>query len=350
VLFAQAAEMGLGVHLEMAAIRPALALLDDLPGHLYLSINTSPDTLGSRELLEAISGVDATRVVVELTEHSSVADYDALLADIDVLRRRGVRIAVDDAGAGYASFRHILSLRPDIIKFDRDMVTGVDVDLARGALVSAMVAFAERIGAKLVAEGVETGAELDALAKLGVSSGQGYLLARPGPLPLPEITVRPASGLRDGGSGVVVEDERGFEDAVSEILAEVVERTGLEASYLSVWNAERETLEHRVVHDPSGIGIRVGRGVPWRATPCYRCRAAGIVWTADVEKDLPGVFPEDLRVGTFLSVPVLDAGEMAGTLCAIGRERRYLSDPVLHHVEGLSRRIAGLVRQRPGIE
>jgi EAL domain-containing protein (putative c-di-GMP-specific phosphodiesterase class I) len=345
VWFAEATELGLGEMLEMAAIRKALALLDGLPDDVYLSINTSPAVVHSRELLDALSGVDARRIVVEVTEHSSVADYDALLASLDALRRRGVRIAVDDAGAGYASFRHILALQPDIIKCDREMVTGLDADPVRAALVGALVAFAAEIGATLVAEGVETAGELTALARLGVSSGQGYHLARPGPLPLPEISARPAS-LRRDPAPETGEPELPLEESVCAVLREVVARTRLEASYLSVWDAERETLEQRIVHDPRRIGIRTGLRVPWRETPCFRCRTAGIVWTADVHADLPGALPPDTPVRTFMSVPVLDArGDLAGTLCGVSRERLYLSDPVLDQVERLGREVAELMRR-----
>ena len=345
VWFAEAAELGLGLMLEMASIRAALELLDRLPDDVYLSINASPAVIHSRELLDALSAVDARRIVLEVTEHASVADYDALLASLDVLRRRGVRIAVDDAGAGYASFRHILALHPDVIKVDRGMVAGLDVDPVRAALVGALVAFAARMGATLVAEGIETAGELSALARLGVACGQGYYLARPGPLPLPEITARPTSLRRDAvpESG---EPPLPLEDSVRAILREVVARTRLDASYLSVWDAERETLEQRIVYDPQRIGIRTGLRVPWLETPCYRCRTAGIVWTADVHADLPGALPPDTQVRTFMSLPLLNArGNLTGTLCGVSRERRYLSDPVLADVERLGREVAKLMRR-----
>lgn len=348
LVFAEAAALGMGVRLELAAIRAALLLLDELPAEVYLSVNASPDTIMSAELADTLSGADPRRLVVEVTEHSSVAEYDALLASMDVLRGRGVRIAVDDAGAGYASFQHILSLRPDIIKFDRALVTGLDTDPARNALVGSLVSFAERIGATLVAEGVETGGELDSLARLGVACGQGYLFARPAPPPLGEIQVRPRVHQRVDEAGEP-EGEVGFQEAVGAILRDVAARTGLEASYVSIWDAKAETLAYRVVYDPGGMGIRVGREVPYRETPCYHCRSAGVLWTSDVEGDIPAaaaLLPDGTTVGTFLSVPVLDAaGGMIGTLCAIGRDRRYLGDPVLAHVQLQANRVAQLVRR-----
>lgn len=340
--FAEAAQLGLGLPLEIAAIRAAVALLDELPDDLYLSLNASPATLCSQELDETLAGVDARRIVLELTEHSSVAEYDRLLASVDRLRRRGARLAVDDAGAGYASFRHILALRPDIIKFDRHMVTEVDVDPARRALVGAMVSFAAQVNATLVAEGIERPGELDVLTRLGVECGQGFLLARPGPLPLPEISARPASLRRE--QAPVRAAVPPLEDEVDAILREVVDRTGLEASYLSMWDAREETLEARITYDPHRLGIRPGVRLPWTETPCYRCRQAGILWTADAQQDLAGAGLLSPELRTFVSVPVLGAaGRMMGTLCAAGREARYLSDPVLDHVAQLATRVAELM-------
>jgi EAL domain-containing protein (putative c-di-GMP-specific phosphodiesterase class I) len=117
--------------------------------------------------------------VLEVTEHSSIEDYAPLVEARMRLRAHGIRLAVDDAGAGYASFRHIVALAPDIIKIDRGIVTGVDKDPARSALVAAMVTFARSFDATIVAEGVETGGELDSLAGLGVDTLQGHLTGMP---------------------------------------------------------------------------------------------------------------------------------------------------------------------------
>jgi EAL domain-containing protein (putative c-di-GMP-specific phosphodiesterase class I) len=133
------------------------------------------------ELLLAHRHLDVG-VGVEVTEHSPVEDYDALLAVLDVLRAAGVLLAVDDAGAGYASLRHVLRLRPDVIKLDIALVAGVHTDLARQALVAAMVGFAAATGARLVAEGVEEAAEAAVLRELGVEYAQGHLYGRPAPL------------------------------------------------------------------------------------------------------------------------------------------------------------------------
>lgn len=121
-------------------------------------------------------------MVVEITEHSAIADYDAFHRAVEALGP-SVRLAVDDAGAGFASFRHILELRPAFVKLDRWIVAGIDHDPAKQALVAGMRQFARSTGCELIAEGVETENERAALVALGIRLAQGYLLGRPGPLP-----------------------------------------------------------------------------------------------------------------------------------------------------------------------
>lgn len=344
--FTRAAELGLGEELELAAIRSALALLPLLPADAYLSVNVSPGTVLGSGLRAALAAADARRVVLEITEHSSVARYDELLGGLAALRELGVRVAVDDAGAGYASFRHILMLRPDAIKLDRDMVHGVDRDRARESLVGALASFAESLGATVVAEGVETAGELDVLVRAGIACGQGYYLARPGPLPLPAIGVSPTRQRLATARPRPAGDD--FAAFVASRLAEVAAATGLEASYLNIRNPDDGTLEHRYVHDPAGLGIPAGARIPWNGSLCQRCQEAGLLWTADVPTDLPdpGVDPEVF--GTFMSVPVLSAGgeEVIGTLCATGRARRYLSDRAISGAEQISRAIGDRLARR----
>ena len=345
--FTRAAELGLGAELEMSTIRSALALLPSIPAEVYLSVNVSTATVSGPALREALAAVDARRVVLEITEHSSVSHYDELTRDLDELRGLGARVAVDDAGAGYASFRHILALRPHTIKLDRDMVRGVDGDRAREVLVGALASFDESLSATVVAEGVETAGELDTLVRLGIACGQGYYLARPAPLPLPGIVVSPTpQRLAHPRAAPAVHD---FAAYVSGLLAEVSAATGLETSFLNIRNLADDTLEHRYVHDPATMGIPAGHAIPWTGSLCQRCREAGLVWTADVSRDLPGAAAEDAeKFGTFVSVPVLGAGgeEVIGTLCAAGRSRRYLSDRAIGEVERISRGISDFLARR----
>lgn len=192
--FADAAEVGLGVELELAAIRVALSELDRLPSGTYLSLNAAPSTVTSPTLHEMLRGGIAKRVVLELTEHVGVADYTELLEALDGLRAMGVRLAVDDAGSGFSSLQHILNLRPDIIKLDRALVEGIDSDPARRALAGSLMTFGAEIGAQVVAEGIENQREQTVLRRLGVRYGQGFHLGRPAPLPLAEDS--PAAAAR----------------------------------------------------------------------------------------------------------------------------------------------------------
>ena len=181
VWFSDAEEVGLTVRLEVAAISAALDVSHRLPHGAWLALNLSPETLSSAELAEAMTLAGDRRIVLEMTEHKPVADYDYLVLALAELRRRhGVRIAVDDAGAGFASLRHILMLDPEFIKLDISLTRGVAQDARRRALAGALAAFGRDIGATVIAEGVETQVDLDALAALEVPCGQGFHLGRPG--------------------------------------------------------------------------------------------------------------------------------------------------------------------------
>ena len=183
--FRDAAGVGKGVELELASLRMAVASLADLPLETYLSVNASPELISLWADRPMPDGVRYDRLVLEITEHAPILDYGPLKAALNRLRERGGRIAIDDAGAGYSSFRHILQVKPDLIKLDISITRDVDRDSSRRALASALSTFAGEVGATLVAEGVETVAELETLQRLGVTTAQGYLFARPGPLPMP---------------------------------------------------------------------------------------------------------------------------------------------------------------------
>lgn len=183
VWFGEAIEVGLSTELQVAAVRLALPALDMLPIDVFLSVNVDPNAAGSPELAEAIERWPAERIVIELTEHAPASDYPSLREALDAFRRSGVRIAVDDAGAGFASLKHILELAPDVIKLDISIVRDIDTEAAHRALASALVGFAREIGTDLVAEGVETAEEAMTLYSLGIPLIQGYFAARPGPLP-----------------------------------------------------------------------------------------------------------------------------------------------------------------------
>jgi PAS domain S-box-containing protein len=180
--FAAARSVGLGLELELATLDAAICKSRDLPAGLWLHINISPSLLTDRDSLSrSLAGADRL-VVIEVTEHEPVADYAALREAVGSLGVE-VRLAVDDAGAGIANFAHILEMNAHIVKLDVSLVRGIDTSLSRQALVVAMSHFSRAVGCQLVAEGVETDAEVAALREFGVEFGQGYWFGRPEPLP-----------------------------------------------------------------------------------------------------------------------------------------------------------------------
>lgn len=180
VVFARAHDLGIGVDLEVAAFLQSRDLLHLLPAGVYLAMNLSPAALMDPRMLELLAAVDDPgRCVLELTEHVSVDGYTQLAAAVEPLRKRGFRIAVDDVGAGYASFHHVLELAPDIIKIDRSLVAGAAHDGARRRIITSVVLLGLDMAATVVAEGVEGPDDLNAMADLGVDAVQGYLLGRP---------------------------------------------------------------------------------------------------------------------------------------------------------------------------
>lgn len=182
--FTAATQVGLGPDLELAAVGRAMELLPELPVGVYLAVNVSPETLLRPGLERLISVDQGHHLVLELTEHQPVEDYAPVLRALAPLRERGVRLAVDDTGAGFASLRHILALQPDVIKLDLTLVRDIDLDPVRRALAAALVSFALETGVRVVAEGVETAAELATLRGLGVPYAQGYYLGVPTAVPI----------------------------------------------------------------------------------------------------------------------------------------------------------------------
>jgi EAL domain-containing protein (putative c-di-GMP-specific phosphodiesterase class I) len=179
--FAEAVTLELGVPLELASVDQALGALPRLPDHTYLAMNSSARAAASPDLARMLE-TDAGRLVLEITEHEAVEDYDGLVGALMPLRDSGARVAIDDAGAGFASMRHTLRIAPDIVKLDLSITRDIDADRAKRALASALISFAAEMDITLVAEGIETGAQLDTLRGLGVRVGQGFFLGEPAPL------------------------------------------------------------------------------------------------------------------------------------------------------------------------
>ncbi|MEX1173119.1 MAG: EAL domain-containing protein [Chloroflexota bacterium] len=176
--FAEAASVDLGIDLEVACLESAITASAGLPPGTFLSLNVSPEIVLEHERLAELLRAPAHPVVLELTEHAPVGDYDALRASLRTFAPV-VRVAIDDAGAGYASFRHIVELQPDFVKLDIGLVRSLDQDAPRRALIGGIDFFALKSGCQLIAEGIETQAERASLQDLSVELGQGYLLGRP---------------------------------------------------------------------------------------------------------------------------------------------------------------------------
>jgi EAL domain-containing protein (putative c-di-GMP-specific phosphodiesterase class I) len=179
--FERARGAGRTAELDLLAVETALAARELLPADVYLAVNLSPTGLLDDQIQRRLAEAEGD-LVVEITEHEAVEDYPALLECVEPLRARGIRIAIDDAGAGWSTFRHVLELRPEIVKLDQGVITRVATDPAARALVAALAGFGRDIGATTIAEGVETGAQLEALADIGVDHVQGFGLGRPGSL------------------------------------------------------------------------------------------------------------------------------------------------------------------------
>lgn len=179
VCFTEAHSVDLGQVAEVAALRRAAEHLPVVTG--YVSMNVSPATLLTPECSTLLAALPLRRVLLELSEHDPVEDYDVLRRVLDPLRSAGMRLAIDDVGAGFSSLRHIVLTAPDVIKLDRTLVDGVHRDPVLATLVRSLAAFATENGAAVVAEGVETAEDARMLVSLGVSHGQGWYLGRPGP-------------------------------------------------------------------------------------------------------------------------------------------------------------------------
>ena len=175
--FAQAYAHGLGFKLEAAAVRAALDMPSP-PEGAYLSVNLSANALASDEV-QAVLPARLDGLVIEITEHEPLGDEPELRAALDDARSRGARLAVDDAGSGYAGLKSVAALAPDLIKLDRTLISGVDQDPVKAALIEAFVRYARDSGAGVIAEGIETLDELGRLAELDVAFGQGFGIARP---------------------------------------------------------------------------------------------------------------------------------------------------------------------------
>ncbi len=180
-VFADAARAGLGADLEAATLTAAIRDAAGLPADAWLALNISPSFLAESARLISILAQRTRPITFEITEHEVIDDYGPIHAAMAELGP-DVRLSVDDAGAGVANFQHLVELRPALVKIDRSLISGVNANVSRQAVVAGLVHFAAVSGAFILAEGIETPAEQETVQRLGVTLGQGYLLGRPAPV------------------------------------------------------------------------------------------------------------------------------------------------------------------------
>ncbi|NTY61717.1 EAL domain-containing protein [Mycolicibacterium sphagni] len=239
---AQAALLGLGIELETAILARVVSMVPRLPDEVFVAVNISPGAALVAPWAQMLADVDPSRIVLELTEHDAVLDYGALEDALEPCRSRGVRIAVDDVGAGFSSFSHVLELSPEFVKIDQSITRHIDVDDARRRLAHAIAELAGQMGATVIAEGVESQGELDAVGAVGIIAAQGFFLSRPRPVghgfEPAEVTAEPADPLH---TEVDLLGERRFELALahSPIGMAVV---GLDGTFLRTNRALRAML------------------------------------------------------------------------------------------------------------
>jgi EAL domain-containing protein (putative c-di-GMP-specific phosphodiesterase class I) len=182
IWFDDAAQVGLKLELELLAIERALLAIDQLPPHVYVAVNASPETVLTGALEDKFRNFPLERIVLEVTEREAINIHGAISVAIAAMRARGLRLAIDDMGGDDDSLQHVLNLSPDIIKLDVKLTKDIDIDASRQAMAVSMVTFARAVGCKVVAEGVETMAELTVLRRLRVHHAQGFFLGKPMPL------------------------------------------------------------------------------------------------------------------------------------------------------------------------
>jgi PAS domain S-box-containing protein len=191
--FADAWKVGLGIPLELMAVRAAAHAMKRLPPDVGLCVNASPPTAASPAFLQCFAD-ELQRVTVEITEHLKIGELDELDSMLSALRRARGKVAIDDYGAGYASLSHILRIRPDWIKLDMTLTRDIDDNAVVRALAASIASFADRTGVRVIAEGIEKVRELDALTAIGIRYGQGRYIGRPAPLDDALVRYRLACG------------------------------------------------------------------------------------------------------------------------------------------------------------
>ncbi|HET6510288.1 MAG TPA: EAL domain-containing protein [Baekduia sp.] len=341
VAFALAREHGVGPELEAAALDAAFRDRDggddpDVP----ISVNVSASALDHPDVRRALPR-DLSNVIVEITENELVTTESAIAESLAALRARGARVAVDDAGAGYASLRQVLALAPDIIKLDRTLVAGVDRDPAKAALVRALVALGRDLDARVCAEGIEELGELLALADLDVALGQGFHLAPPGP-GRPAVDPLAATAARYSQSAALrPADPLGMDiDAVAQALADATTDDDFEDAIAGLQGllGVDDVYVSRVVEGDDGPMVLATAGRLWREEPVHRLAdfpaTAAALDTGEAVQVLVGDHLDDPSeralmerqgFGSMLMVPLRCRGRAVGILEIYRHERHAWS-------------------------
>jgi EAL domain-containing protein (putative c-di-GMP-specific phosphodiesterase class I) len=283
--FAAAYAAGVGERLEALTLRRSLDSRIALPANAFLSVNVGPRALLSGIVRETLLAAgDLRGVVIEVTEQQQIVDYPQVVAVLDELRAVGAMVAVDDAGAGFASLKHIIELRPQLIKVDRGLVSGVHQDPTKSAVIETLGIFASRLDAWLLAEGIEQPGEQQHLAALGVPLAQGFFMARPSPA---------MGGLRKE-SETLVKSRRTAAKGLSE-LARPAPTVDLEAGAAARLFLREPGEQWVVVVDefqrPQGLVSRHDRRIPPRPPLCVTSKDAAV----DVARRI-AVLPSDRRL------------------------------------------------------
>jgi diguanylate cyclase (GGDEF)-like protein len=359
---AQAHGCGLGPEFEAAAIRAALEPTGR-PMGTHLALNVSPSALASAPVAEALPD-DLTGIVIEVTEHEFVPEDDTLTRMLAELRERGAKIALDDAGAGYAGLSQVMRVRPDIVKLDRDLTRAIHSDPARLALVESFARFARRIGATVCAEGIESLDDVAALGDLDVQWGQGFAVAHPSE---PWALVSPvaaeacrralAEALRaSGGNGGIAAGDRRLEH-VSARLANVSSRTDLKGALaliaeelhadnicLSQWHPDLgviETLAESVARNDDQFSIH---DYPLTAK-VLREQTAAQVLVGDPDADAHEVdLILSLGYRSLLIMPVVAQGEALGIVEAFAEAERPWTRTAINRARIISNQFSSVIQ------
>jgi EAL domain-containing protein (putative c-di-GMP-specific phosphodiesterase class I) len=175
--FVEAYAVGRGLELEAECLRISLRRRDEMPPDVLLSVNVSPNAVNALVVRRELRG-DLSGVIVEVTEQFA-GHPEALFVALTDLRRRGALVAIDDASTGYAGLLRLATLRPDIVKLDRGLVTAARQSIAKAAVIDSLVSLSHRIGASVLGEGVESIDDLTNLTERDVDFAQGWAIAAP---------------------------------------------------------------------------------------------------------------------------------------------------------------------------